>query len=124
MAHIVILGAGLGGLPLAYEMKHKLKPVDRITVISNSPTFHFVPSNPWIAVNWRKRGDIEIDLPPLLARHGIALNSAGARRVHPERNQVELGDGSLVDYDILVVATGPKLAFDEIDGLGPKAHTQ
>lgn len=124
MAHIVILGAGLGGLPLAYEMKHKLKPGDRITVVSNSPTFHFVPSNPWIAVNWRKRDDIEIDLPPLLARHGIALNPAGAKRVHPERNQVELGDGALLDYDILVVATGPKLAFDEIEGLGPQGYTQ
>ncbi len=124
MAHIVILGAGLGGLPLAYEMKHKLKTGDRITVVSNASKFHFVPSNPWIAVNWRKRDDIEIELQPLLARHGIALSTAGARRVRPEQNQVELGDGTTIDYDMLIVATGPKLAFDEIEGLGPQGHTQ
>jgi sulfide:quinone oxidoreductase len=28
-----------------------------------------------------------------------------------------------LDYDYLVIATGPKLAFDEVEGLGPKGHT-
>ncbi len=46
MAHIVILGAGIGGMPLAFEMRAKLKPGDHITVVSNNPKFHFVPSNP------------------------------------------------------------------------------
>ena len=124
MAHIVILGAGIGGMPLAYEMKDKLRPDDRITVVSNNPNFHFVPSNPWVAVNWRKREAIEFSVEPYLAKHGIAFNASGAKRVHPERNQVELGDGSSLDYDILVVATGPKLAFEEVEGMGPDGHTQ
>ena len=58
MAHIVILGAGIGGLPMAYDMRKHARKEDRITVISNVDYFHFVPSNPWIAVNWRKRDDI------------------------------------------------------------------
>ena len=60
MAHIVILGAGIGGMPMAYEMRECARPGDKITVISNNPKFHFVPSNPWVAVNWRTRDDIEI----------------------------------------------------------------
>ena len=124
MAHIVILGAGIGGMPLAYEMKDKLRAGDRITVVSNNPNFHFVPSNPWVAVNWRKRGAIEFAVEPYLAKHGIAFNATGAKRVHPDRNQVELGDGSVLDYDVLAIATGPKLAFDEVDGMGPQGHTQ
>ena len=44
--------------------------------------------------------------------------------MHPDRNQVELGDGTSLDYDYLIIATGPKLAFDEIEGLGPEGHTQ
>ncbi len=28
MAHIVIIGAGLGGMPMAYEMKEQLRPGD------------------------------------------------------------------------------------------------
>jgi len=44
--------------------------------------------------------------------------------VHPDKNQVELGDGTSLDYDYLIIATGPKLAFDEVEGLGPEGHTQ
>ncbi|HEX5372898.1 MAG TPA: FAD-dependent oxidoreductase [Aquabacterium sp.] len=124
MAHIVILGAGIGGLPMAFEMKENARPEDTITVISNTPTFHFVPSNPWVAVDWRDRDEIELPIAPILEKKGVAFIPVGAQRVHPERNEVELADGRLIRYDYLVIATGPKLAFDEIEGLGPQGHTQ
>ncbi|MBL8488929.1 MAG: NAD(P)/FAD-dependent oxidoreductase [Rhodocyclaceae bacterium] len=124
MAHIVILGAGIGGMPMAYEMRDLARPEDKVTVISNNPKFHFVPSNPWVAVDWRKRGDIEIDIEPVLLKRKIGFVPVGAKRVHPDRNQIELEDGQVIDYDFLVIATGPKLAFDEVEGLGPKGHTQ
>jgi sulfide:quinone oxidoreductase len=124
MSHIVIMGAGIGGLPMAYEMRENARPEDRITVISNNKNFHFVPSNPWVAVNWRKRDDIEVELAPVLERKKINFIGVGAKRVHPDKNQVELGDGQVVDYDYLVIATGPKLAFEEVEGLGPNGHTR
>lgn len=124
MAHIAILGSGLGGMPMAFEMKEQLRPGDRLTVVSNGSTFQFTPSNPWVAVGWRKREDVELALPPLLRKMGIGFVSAGAERVEPERNRIRLKDGNFVDYDFLVVATGPELAFDEIPGLGPAGHTQ
>ncbi|HZX32536.1 MAG TPA: FAD/NAD(P)-binding oxidoreductase [Rhodocyclaceae bacterium] len=123
MAHVVIIGAGIGGMPMAYEMKDLARPGDQVTVIANTRTFHFVPSNPWVAVNWRKRGDVELEIAPLLKSRNIDFIHQAAARVHPEVGQVELADGSRVDYDYLVVATGPKLAFDEIPGLGPEGHT-
>jgi len=124
MAHIVIIGAGIGGMPMAYDMRQQARKEDRITVISNDPKFHFVPSNPWVAVDWRKRTDIELEIGPVLTKKNIEFIPVGAKRVHPDKNQVELDDGRNVDYDYLVIATGPKLAFDEIEGLGPKGHTQ
>ena len=124
MAHIVVLGAGIGGLPLAYEMRDKCGPGDRITVVSNAATFHFVPSNPWVAVQWRQRAAIEFEVGAVLARRDIAFKSCGAKRVHPARNEVELGDGTTLAYDVLVIATGPKLAFDEVEGSGPGGYTQ
>jgi len=124
MAHIVIVGSGLGGMTMAFEMRENARPTDRITVVSNNPKFHFVPSNPWVAVNWRKREEIELDAGPLLERKKIGFIGVGVRRVHPESKQLELYDGATVDYDFLILSTGPKLAFDEIEGLGPQGHTQ
>jgi sulfide:quinone oxidoreductase len=123
MAHIVIMGAGIGGLPAAFELREVLRKEHRITVVSNSPKFHFVPSNPWVAVDWRKREDIELDLATLLGRKNIDFTPAGVKRVQPDQNRLELGDGSTMDYDYLVIATGPKLAFEEVEGLGPNGHT-
>ncbi|MDA8224298.1 MAG: FAD/NAD(P)-binding oxidoreductase [Betaproteobacteria bacterium] len=123
MAHIVILGAGIGGLPMAYEMKELARKEDTVTVISNSPYFQFTPSNPWAAVSWRKRDEITFPLAPPLENKGIRFIAHGARRVHPEQNRIELENGESIDYDYLVIATGPKLAFDEVPGLGPQGHT-
>ena len=124
MAHIVIVGAGLGGMPMAYEMREAARPDDRITVIANTAKFHFVPSNPWVAVNWRKRKEIELEIAPLLKKHNIDFTPVGVRRLHPDENQLELDDGRRIDYDFLVLATGPRLAFEEVEGLGPQGHTQ
>jgi sulfide:quinone oxidoreductase len=124
MAHVVIVGAGLGGMPMAYEMKEQLRPGDTVTVVGSGPNFHFVPSNPWVAVRWRKRADIEFAVAPYLAKKGIAFEPRGAKRLHPADNQLELADGTRIGYDFIVIATGPKLAFDEIEGLGPAGHTQ
>ncbi len=125
MAHIVIIGAGLGGMTMAYDMRHHARKEDKITVVSNNPKFHFVPSNPWVAVNWRKREEIELDAGTYLNRRNIDFIGVGVKRVHPEENRLELDDGQSVSYDYLIISTGPKLAFDEVEGLGPHGgHTQ
>ena len=123
MAHIVILGAGVGGMTMAYEMRENARPQDKVTVISNLPYFQFTPSNPWVAVNWRTQSDITLPAGHYLNKKGIDFIPVGAQRVHPEQNQIELADGRIVDYDFLIIATGPKLAFDEVEGLGPEGHT-
>ncbi|GAB1479498.1 FAD-dependent oxidoreductase [Paracoccaceae bacterium] len=119
MAHVVVMGAGLGGSIMAYELRDQLRPEDRITVVTKEPKYHFVPSNPWIAVGWREREDITVDLAPVMARKGIDFKAVAAEKLHPEENRIALADGSSVSYDHLVIATGPELAFDEIEGFGP-----
>ena len=94
MAHVVVLGAGLGGTIMAYEMKEQLRPGDTLTVVTRDPKYHFVPSNPWVAVGWRKPGDIEIDLAPVFAKKGIAFKAIAAKKLNPEQNSLELEDGS------------------------------
>lgn len=123
MTDIVVLGAGLGGSIMAYELADLGLPDVRITVINRGKTYQFVPSNPWVAVGWRERKDVETDLAAPMQKRGITLEHIAAARVHPAESRVELEDGRSVKYDYLVVATGPDLAFDEIEGFGPEKHT-
>ena len=116
---IVILGAGLGGAIAAFEVKDALGEKAEVSVVSQGDTFHFVPSNPWVAVHWRKREAIEVKLPPVFKRRGVGFTGVGAKRVSPASKRLELNDGTFVEYDYLIIATGPELAFDEVAGLGP-----
>jgi sulfide:quinone oxidoreductase len=105
-------------------MKHKLGDQHDVTVINISPLFSFVPSNPWVAVGWRDRNQVTFELKPYLEKKGIDLIVSTVTEIQPDDNRVILADGRNVSYDYLVIATGPKLAFDEVEGLGPEEHTQ
>ncbi|MDE2303258.1 MAG: NAD(P)/FAD-dependent oxidoreductase [Sphingomonadales bacterium] len=120
---IVVLGAGLGGTIAAYEIREAVRGRAEVMVVNDSSDYWFVPSNPWVAVRWREPEAIRVALAPVMAKRGIGFTAVGARRVHPAENRLELGDGSSLSYDYLVIATGPDLAFDEVAGLGPAGFT-
>ena len=123
MAHIVVLGAGLGGSIMAYELRDAIGNGHKIMVVTKDPKYHFVPSNPWIAVGWRKPEDITIDLAPVLAKKKIDFVPVAAEKLNPAENTLDLVDGRSINYDYLIIATGPELAFDELEVLGPEANT-
>jgi len=94
-----------------------------VTVISNVDYFHFVPSNPWVAVGKRIRKEISFPLAPVLKKRGIEFLHAPAERIDLEQNRVQTRLGP-ISYDYLIIATGPKLNFSAVPGLGPSCHTQ
>jgi sulfide:quinone oxidoreductase len=108
---------------MVFDLRAALDERHEIVLISKTPYFQFTPSNPWVGVGWRENGDITIDLAPLMAKTKVSFVNQSAKRLLPEKNQIKMEDGSSVSYDYLVIATGPELAFDEIDGLGPDANT-
>lgn len=119
MAHIVIMGAGIGGMAAAYELREKLGSEHRVTVVSAVDYFQFTPSNPWVAVGWRQRSDITLKIAPLLERKGIAFIGQPVTAIDAEARRLTLADAQTLDYDRLVITTGPKLSFDEVPGAGP-----
>ncbi len=123
MARIVILGGGIGGVSMAYEMRETLGTEHEVFLLSDSETFHFVPSNPWVAVKWREPGQIKVELGPVMKKKGIGFSAVGAKRLHAGQNRIELNDGGELEYDYLAISTGPRLAFEEVEGLGPEGHT-
>ena len=124
MAHIVILGAGTGGMPAAYELRAALDRSHRITVVNAVDYFQFVPSNPWAAVGWRQREAITFPIRPYLEKKGIEFVAQRVTRIDAEGNALQLLDGSVLGYDYLVITTGPKLSFDEVPGAGPEGYTR
>ncbi len=124
MAHVVIIGAGVGGVPCAYELRKKLGKQHRVTLIGSSPFFEFTPSNPWIAVGWRTREQTRVELRSPLESKGVQWIAESVAAIDVPAGQLALAGGSQVGFDYLVVATGPKLAFDEVPGLGPEGFTQ
>jgi sulfide:quinone oxidoreductase len=121
MAHVVVLGAGTGGMPAAYELKAELGKSHEVTVINENEYFQFVPSNPWVAVGWRDRDAITIPIEKYLKKKKINFICSRAEKIDADNNKISLANGDTVDYDYLVIATGPRLAFEEVEGAGP-AH--
>ena len=124
LARIVIMGAGIGGISQAYELRKLLGKEHEIVLLGDSTRFEFTPSNPWVAVGTRTEKQIVVDLPELMEKYGISFNAKGVKRIHPGENRLELLDNGEIEYDYLVIATGPRLAFEEVPGLGPEGHTQ
>lgn len=124
MAHVVVIGAGTGGMPCAYELRMELGREHEVTMINEREYFQFVPSNPWLAVGWRERSQITFDIRPHLERKGVNFIADRVNKIDPEANKITLDGGDTVDYDYLVIATGPRLAFEEVEGSGPNGFTQ
>jgi sulfide:quinone oxidoreductase len=116
MAKIIVVGAGTGGVPAAYELRAALGLQHQVTLVNSSARFQFVPSNPWVAVGWRRAEDVSVDLEPHLQRRGVQFVAQTVARIAAAERFIELADGRKLDYDYLVLTTGPKLAFDEIPG--------
>lgn len=123
MSHIVIMGAGIGGLPCAYEMREALGKEHTITVINNRDHFQFTPSNPWVAVGTRDETNMTILLAPVLKKKNIGFICKAVTSIDAENNALTLDGGDTVEYDYLVIATGPRLAFEEVEGSGPDGYT-
>lgn len=124
MAHVVVLGAGTGGMPAAYELRELLGTEHEVTLINERDYFQFVPSNPWLAVGWRDRDSITFDIRPHVERKGVNFIAKRVDKIDAENNHLQLDGGESLDYDYLVIATGPRLAFEEVEGSGPDGgHT-
>lgn len=124
MARVVVIGAGLGGLPAAYEMRHALPSEHQVISISNQSKFTFVPSLPWVGLGLRSLSEIQLDLNQIVPKHGVEFIHAPVTAIDPRARQISLPDRT-IDYDYAVIATGSELALDAFPGLGPEqGYTQ
>ncbi len=116
MVHIVVLGAGLGGLPTAYELRHRLPKSHRITLISDNPKFTFIPSLPWVAFDLTPLNKIQLEIENLLWGRGIDWVEGKVTTLDADAQTLIVGEKT-IEYDYAVIATGASLALDAVPGL-------
>ncbi len=119
MANVVVIGAGLGGLPTAYELRHLLPQHHTVTLISDQPQFTFIPGLVRVALNLNSLDRIQLNLSQLARRHGIQWISGKVTALAPDAKRITVAGETTVDYDYVAIATGASLAFDLVPGLGP-----
>ena len=116
---VVVVGSSFAGLTAALETKRRMKDRVEVTVIDQRDYFTFVPSLIWVPFGKRDADDVTFPLAPMYERRGIEFVNATAQRFDLPRRVVVTDQGE-IEYDRLVVATGPRLAFEKIPGLGPE----
>ena len=115
---IVILGGGTGGTLAANRLRREV-PDAAITVVDQDDVHVYQPGLLFVPFGMAHAEDIVRPRHRQLHRD-IDFRATAVDRVHIEANTVRLADGSSLGYDVLVVATGARLAPEETEGLlGP-----
>jgi sulfide:quinone oxidoreductase len=121
---VVVLGGGTGGTLAANRLRRVLPSEDEIVVVDRDdrhlyqPGLLFVPFglvSPTRLVRSRARQ----------IRHGVEFRASAVEQVDLESDRVVLGDGSILPFDVLIVASGATLLPGETEGLafGERVHT-
>src|SRR5437764_1477352 len=106
--HVVIIGAGFGGLEAAKKLA--CKDV-RVTVIDRTNYHLFQPLLYQVATAALSPADIAAPIRAVLSRcRNVEVMLAEVQSVDVNANKVKLTDGE-VDYDYLIVATGARHSY-------------
>lgn len=116
--HVVILGAGFGGLAAAKELRNAAV---QITLIDRSNHHLFQPLLYQVATAALAAPDIASPIRKLLwKQRNVRVWMSGVRRIDVEKRRVVLDQGD-VSYDYLIVATGMTHAYFGFDRWAPHA---
>lgn len=117
---LVVLGGGTGGTLLANRLRRRFEPDElRIDVVDRDDAHVYQPGLLFVPFGLAYPGEIVRPRHRQL-HHDVAFHEQEIEAVSLADQRVHLGDGSSLDYDVLVVATGARLLPEETDGLlGP-----
>ena len=117
---VVVMGAGTGGTLAANRLRRMYGPEElSITVVDQDGRHVYQPGLLFVPFGLAHPEDIVRPRARQL-REAIEFRTSAVDRVDVEANEVHLEDGSVLGYDVLVVASGAVLVPEETEGLtGP-----
>ncbi|CAH1190560.1 NADH dehydrogenase-like protein YjlD [Paenibacillus auburnensis] len=116
--HIVILGAGYGGLLSALTVrKYMSKAEAKVTVVNQYPTHQIITELHRLAAGSISEKAVAMPLTKLFAGKDIDLKIAKVKSFSVDNKQIALSDGTVLSYDALVVGLGSTTAYFGIPGL-------
>jgi sulfide:quinone oxidoreductase len=118
--NIVILGGGTGGTLIANRLRKAYDQTEAtITVVDRDDRHMYQPGLLFIPFGLAQTEEIVRPRHRQLHK-GISFHESDIDHVAPDEDRVHLTDGHILDYDVLIVATGARLAPEETAGLtGP-----
>lgn len=117
MKHVVILGAGTAGTMMANHLHHQLKHPDwEITIIDEREEHHYQPGYLFLPFDIYAPEDIIKTIEEFIPKD-VKLVKNNINRILPADNKIELTGGDEIAYDILIIATGAKIAPEETEGM-------
>ena len=114
--HIVILGGGTGGTLAANRLRHELGDAAAITVVDRDNNHIYQPGLLLVPFGLTRPDKIVRPRARQLAP-GIGYHQSAIDHVDVGRREVHLEAGTVLPYDVLVVATGAALLPGETEGL-------
>ena len=119
--NVVVLGGGVGGTLAANLISKELGQAGRVSVVDPVGMHVYQPGFLYVALGQANGRWLAQDERHLL-REEVEMVIDRAVRVDPLQHAVALGRGGTLTYDYLVLATGSRLAREEIPGLVEGAH--
>ncbi|MCC6372325.1 MAG: FAD-dependent oxidoreductase, partial [Bacteroidia bacterium] len=117
MKNLVILGAGTAGTMMANHLHHHLKHPDwKISIIDEREEHHYQPGYLFLPFDIYTPDDIVKTIEEFIPKD-VSLVKTKIEKVVPAENKVKLANGNEINYDVLIIATGAKIAPEETLGM-------
>lgn len=111
---VVIVGGGFGGATVARTLR-RINPQIAVTLIERDPAFVTCPFSNAVLGGLRDMSSITFSYDAVRAA-GVDVVQGEAVSIDADTRHVMLGDGSVVDYDRLVLSPGIQMVWGAIEG--------